>query len=402
MIPSNRVSEIEPKQTVLPKLASTHAVRKVFFLVDSLNVGGTETQAVELALRMPDAGYEVTLGCLRAEGPLREKLVATPVRLMQFYPAGGIDSSGGIYQMLRLSWFLRRERFQIVHTHDLWSNLLGIPAAFLARVPVKVSGRRDLAHFEWYQGSRRKWLRRLLNLSDVILANASAIRDSLTVDDEFPLSKIRVIPNGIDVDKFKATSNNRELLFPGCADAPLVVLVGNMHTDVKGHPWVIGGASVVLREFPKTRFVFVGDGEQRGEFEKQVRQLGLGEHFVFLGRRSDITEILASCDVGILPSRTEGMSNALLEYMAAGLPVVASRVGGSSEIVQAGVTGLLIPPEDSPALGKAILKLLRDEKGTRKMGLAGQEFVAQNFSFERLVQNVDQLYTELLGGKGNH
>jgi glycosyltransferase involved in cell wall biosynthesis len=88
--------------------------------------------------------------------------------------------------------------------------------------------------------------------------------------------------------------------------------------------------------------------------------------------------------------------------MAAGLPVVASRVGGSSEIVQAGVTGLLIPPEDSPALGKAILKLLRDEKGTRKMGLAGQEFVAQNFSFERLVQNVDQLYTELLGGKGNH
>jgi glycosyltransferase involved in cell wall biosynthesis len=394
--------EIDPEETVLPKLAPAHAMRKVFFLVDSLNVGGTETQAVELALRIPKAGYEVTLGCLRAEGPLHEKLTATRVRLMEFYPAGGIDSPGGVYQLLRLGWFLRKEKFKIVHTHDLWSNLLGIPAAFLARVPVKISSRRDLAHFEWYQGSRRKWLQRLLNLSDVILANATAIRDSLIADDKFPLAKIRVIPNGIDVEKFRATSDNRELLFSGCADGPLVVLVGNMHTDVKGHPWVIGSASLVLREFPKTRFIFVGDGEQRGEFERQVQELGLMEHFFFLGRRSDIAEILASCDVGILPSRTEGMSNALLEYMAAGLPVVASRIGGSTEIVQEGVTGFLIPCEDSPALGEAILKLLRNKQGARQMGLAGQKLVAQNFGFERLVQNVDQLYTEVLARNGSH
>src|SRR2546430_17166435 len=133
------------------------AARRVFFLVDSLNLGGTETQAVELALRLDPARYRVTLGCLRETGPLLEKLQGSKVSLLEFYPKGGLDSVGGVYQLLRLAAFLRRGRFDVVHTHDLWSNLMGVLAARLAGVPVIISSRRDLAHLEWYQTKRRGW-----------------------------------------------------------------------------------------------------------------------------------------------------------------------------------------------------------------------------------------------------
>ncbi len=377
--------------------------RKVFYLLDSLNVGGTETQAVELARRMPAAGYQVTLGCLRAQGPLLQKLAETPVVLQEFHPDGGIDSLAGIYQLLRLSRFLRKKKFDIVHTHDLWSNLMGVPAARLAGVPAIVSSRRDLAHFDWYQGKRRAWLRRIQNLSGAVLANASPIRDALIAEDRFAPEKVHVIHNGIDVEKFRNARDRRDVLFPNVGDGKLVVLVGNMHSDVKGHPWLIECAPRVTREFPAVRFVLVGDGARRAQFEQQVSSLGLAQNFLFLGSRADIPDILAACDIAVLPSRAEGLSNALLEYLAAGLPTIASRVGGNSEVVEDGANGFLVPPDDSEALGVALLKMLRDPELMRRFGERGREFVVQNFSFERLVREVDALYTALLREHGgNH
>jgi glycosyltransferase involved in cell wall biosynthesis len=370
--------------------------RKVFYLVDSLNIGGTETQAVELALRIPEAGYDVTLGCLRARGPLLERLQGTGVDVREFHPKGGMDSPAGLYQLLRLSWFLRRKKFDVVHTHDLWSNLLGVPAARLAGVRAIVSSRRDLAHFDWYQGKRRTWLCRIQNLGGAVLANATPIRDALVAEDGFAPKKLRVIHNGVDIKRFQESGSARDQMFPGVGESKLIVLVGNMHTDVKGHPWLIAAAPAVVQEFPSTRFVLVGDGEQRSRFEQQVASLGLGQNFLFLGRRADIPKILGCCDVAVLPSRAEGLSNAVLEYMAAGLPVIASRVGGNAELINDGMTGLLVPPEDSSALSSAMLKLLRDPGLAQRIAQGGHEFTVRNFSFERLVREVDELYSELL------
>jgi len=380
---------------------SPPSLRKVFYLLDSLNVGGTETQAVELARRIAMAGYNVTLGCLRAQGPLLARIQGTAVVLKEFHPAGGLDTLAGFYQLLRLSWFLRGEKFDIVHTHDLWSNLLGVPAARLAGVRAIVSSRRDLAHLEWYQGKRRAWLRRIQNLSGAVLANSMAIRDTL-IAEGFAAEKLHVIHNGVDIEKFYTTPAGRDHLFPGVGDGKLIVLVGNMHGDVKGHPWLIACAPEVIREFPSARFILVGDGEQRTSFEQQVASLGLERNFLFLGRRSHVAEILACCDIAVLPSRAEGLPNAVLEYMAAGLPTIVSRVGGNVELIEDGVRGLLVPPEDSPALSAGLLKLLRDPGLARQMAQRGREFV-QNFSFERLVREVDSLYSELLGRSGgNH
>lgn len=383
-----------------PASAPAARRRKVFFLLDSLNVGGTETQAVELATRLDPVRYDVTLGCLRTRGPLLEKLTGSAVDLREFYPKGGFDSPGGIYQMLRLAMFLRRGRFQIVHTHDLYANLLGIPAAVLARVPVIISSQRDLAHLDLYRTRRRVWLRRLQNLSTALLTNANAVRDAVAAEKRIAASKIRVIYNGVDLERFSAKTHDRSWLAPNAAQEKWIVLVGNMHSDVKGHPCLIAAAEAVAREIPGVRFVLAGDGAQRQNFERQVAQLGLQNNFLFLGRRDDVPRLLACCDIAVLPSKAEGLPNAVLEYLAAGLPMVASRVGGNAEIVQDGETGLLVQAEDPSALAEALLRLLRDPGFAVNLGNRGREYVTSQFSFRRMIENTDQLYSELLRQRG--
>ncbi|HZC23210.1 MAG TPA: glycosyltransferase [Candidatus Binatia bacterium] len=368
--------------------------------MDSLNVGGTETQAVELARRLDPARYDVTLGCLLARGPLLEKLTGSAVGLREFHPKGGFDSPGGIYQVLRLALFLRRGGFQIVHTHDLYANLLGICAALLARVPVIISSQRDLAHLDLYRTRRRVWLRRLQNLSTIVLTNANAVRDAVVAENHIAASKIRVIYNGVDLERFSGKTRDRSWLVENADREKWVVLVGNMHSDVKGHPCLIAGARAVVREFPSIRFVLAGDGEQRQNFEEQVARLGLQNHFLFLGRRDDVPRLLACCDIAVLPSRAEGLPNAVLEYLAAGLPTVASQVGGNAEIIQDGKTGLLVPPENPSALSDALLRLLRDPDFAMSLGNHGREYVISEFSFQRMIENTDQLYTELLRQRG--
>jgi glycosyltransferase involved in cell wall biosynthesis len=228
------------------------------------------------------------------------------------------------------------------------------------------------------------------------VTNASAIRDQLVGEEHFPPEKVRVIQNGIDLRRFSATMGESRDPVRRATSGKRIVLVGNMTCDVKGHPWLIEAAPAVLREFPDTHFVLAGDGEQRPNFERIVADLGLTKHFSFLGQRHDIPSVLSSCDIAVLPSRAEGLPNAVLEYMASALPTVASKVGGNVEIVKDGVTGLLVPPENANALAAALLQLLRDPGLAERLGTNGHEFVRQNFSFEKLVERIDDLYSDLL------
>ncbi len=390
-----------------PDMGKAVVRRKIFFLVDSLNVGGTETQAVELATRLDVLRYEVTLGCLRARGQLLEKLAGTAVSIREFYPEGGFDSIRGMYQMLRLAMFLRRGGFHIVHTHDLYANVLGVPAAILAGVPVIISSQRDLSHLDLYKTGRRAWVRRLQNWSTAVLANSEAIRDAMLNENSVAAEKIRVIHNGVDMEKFRQRSEDRSWIVPEEAkhEASLekekwIVLVGNMHSDVKGHPWLVEAASAITREFPNARFVLVGDGALRKKFEARIAGSGLSKHFLFLGRRNDVPRILASCDLAVLPSKAEGLPNAVLEYLAAGLPTVATRVGGNAEIIEDGKTGLLVPPQDPARLAEAVLRLLREPGFADGLGKNGRAYVASEFSYRKMIESTDRLYTELLRARG--
>ncbi len=373
--------------------------RRVFFLLDSFMLGGTETQAVELARRLDPAHYQVTLGCLRMSGPLLERLSGTSVRIVNIDLGAGVDSSSGVFAILKLARLLRKERMQILHAHDLWSNLAGMAAAMLARVPVIITSQRDLSHDAWYGTYRRRFLRLMQSRSSAVVTNAKAIRDGLIDRDGVPAAKILVVYNGVDLERFR-TSVDRTQIIRGSEGKKLIVLVGNMISEVKGHSVLISAAMEVVRRHPEVQFVLVGDGKMRAQFESQVAVSGLTQHFAYLGRRIDIPQILASCDIAVLPSLAEGLPNAVLEYLAAGLPVVASALGGNVEVIQDGVNGLLVPPQNPQALSDALLRLLDDPQLAWHLANSGRNHVANNFSFERMVAEVDNLYTKLLWKAG--
>jgi glycosyltransferase involved in cell wall biosynthesis len=379
----------------------TEEPRRVFFLLDSFMLGGTEIQAVELARRLDPARYQVTIGCLRKEGPLLDRVEEKHLPVVHIDMGRGIDSPSGALAVLRLARLLRRERFEIVHAHDLWSNLVGMSGAILARVPVRITSQRDLSHDRWYGTYRRRILRFFQARSSVVLTNAGAIRDGLIERERIPPENVRVIYNGVDVARLRRIEANRKTLFPNSEGKKLVVLVGNMISDVKGHSTLISAAGEIIKAFPQVQFVLVGDGPRRPVFEQQVSASGLAGHFLFLGRRRDVPEILACCSVAVLPSLAEGLPNAVLEYMASGLPIVASALGGNLEVLEDGVTGLLVPPQDAGALAAALLKLLTDDDFANKLGRVAREDVASRFSFERLVAATENLYAAQLQAAGS-
>jgi len=368
--------------------------RRVLHLVDTLNVGGTETQVAHVALRLRSRAHEVVVGCLHAEGPLLEVLKRESVPIVEFRKGKTLLSLNGVYQLFRLAHFLRRGRFHAVHAHDLWSNLLAVPAAWLARTPIIVSSRRYLADLEWYTPWKNAVMRLIYHLSTHVIVNSTPVFNLLVKRDNLPAEKIRILNNGVDVDRFAVAHADREQLFPGIgSDSKLIAVVANMYSRVKGHAHLISAARNVCRDTPAAMFVLIGDGKERPNLERQVRESGLEKNFLFLGSRSDVPELLACCDLFVLPSEAEALPNALLEAMAVGLPVVSTCVGGIPEIVSNGVNGLIVPPKDPHALAEAILSAMQNPCFAKNLALAGQETVRTHFSFDRLLAELEQLYT---------
>jgi glycosyltransferase involved in cell wall biosynthesis len=368
---------------------------KVFYFVDSFNVGGSETQLVQSARRLDPSKFQLTVGCLKARGPLRAQVQQAGIQIVEFDPKGGFAKPSGILAAMRLASFLKRERFDVIHTFDLYSNLMGIPAAWLARVPLRISSRRELANLPWYTPRRRKILRRILLLSHLTVVNSGAIRDLMINDDAYPPRRIRVIRNGIDLNQFSSIHANRSDVLP-CfgADDQVVAMVANMNFVEKGHADLIEAAKSVCARARRAKFVLVGDGGERPALEQSVQAAGLEGRVLFLGRRADVPEILKCSDLSVLPSWSEGLPNVVMESVAVGTPVVATRVGGIPEIIEDGVSGLLVPPRDPAALAAALIRLLEDPELAARMATRAHEALRQHFSFDRVIAELESLYAQ--------
>jgi glycosyltransferase involved in cell wall biosynthesis/serine acetyltransferase len=368
---------------------------RVFHMADSLEMGGSEHQMVEVACRQKARGYEITVGCLSKKGILLSVLGQAGITVTEFNPNGGLFSPAGVRQVLRLASFLRRHRFDVFQAHDLYSTLLGVPAARLARVPVTFSSRRDLASWWWYTRRNRWILRHVQSFSTRVIANSQAVQDFLIQKDGFDPGRIRVVRNAVDFERFASVPSDREKLFAGLhREDKLIAVVANMNFKTKGHAELIVAGTEICREFPEAKFLFIGDGAERPHLERTVEELGLRDHFLFLGRRGDVPNILACCDLFVLPSWAEGLPNSVLEAMAAGVPVVATQVGGIPEIIEDGVGGLLVPARDSRALALAIVQIFRDPKRAAGFAQVAQKRASAEFSYERLLAELGHLYCE--------
>jgi glycosyltransferase involved in cell wall biosynthesis len=292
-----------------------------------------------------------------------------------------------------LAAYIRRHKIQIVHSYGFYSNVFAIPAACLTGAKVIASIRDTCEILTPWQ---RRVQKAICRLADYVLVNADAIRRAL-IDQGYRADRIRLIPNGVVAYPFTRRQNSAALRAElGVPPAARIVLVSSRLNRMKGLPYFLEAAAVVAARLQDVYFVVAGDGAERKKLEEYAFDLGIARRVLFVGFRTDVPDLLSQAAISVLPSLSEGLSNSLLESMAAGVPVVATLVGGNPEVVDHGVTGLLAPPRDSFALAHAMLHLLENPDLAARFGAAGRQRAANVFSVERAVRETERLYTGLV------
>lgn len=379
----------------------------ILFIIGTLDVGGAEGQLVQLVTRLDRRRFRPVVCALSEGGPYAAVLstAGVPVRIVGFRglkrgirnPLSFPKVAAEFWRLVRL---IRSERPTIVHGLLFWAYVLGTFAAKAAGVSILVASRRSLGCFKAAK-PHYLWLERRANRrTDLLVANSEAVKQDVIAQEGVAAAKIRVIYNGIDADRYARPADRvlRETLGIS-ADAQVVGVVANL-IHYKGHRILLEACRRVRAVRPDVRVLLIGDGPCRVELEQRAVALELGDMVRFLGSRRDIPELLAEIDLAALPSLEEGFPNAVLEAMAAGKPVVASRVGGVPEAVVDGATGLLVPPGEPESLAGAILALLDDPRRAEAMGRAGRQRVVERFGMARMVEETQTIYEELLRGAG--
>lgn len=353
----------------------------VAIVLNSFEHGGTEHQMTELMCRLDRGQFAVFAVCLADKGTLKDRVAEAGIPIAAF-PIGGVTSPAAtLNQVARLAWWCRRHRIQVLHACDMYANIVGLPAATIARVPVRLGSRRDISLPE--RSTRNRSLQTAsYRLAHRVVANSCAARDCL-VDEGVAPSAITVIPNGIDMRRFPAPLPRLK--------GRRVVMVANLRPG-KGHEILLQAAAAVLRRFPDTQFTIAGDGPRRTELQRMAAMLGVDRAVTFLGHRTDVPGLLREHDVFAFPSFMEAAPNAVMEAMAAGLPVVATRVGGIPEVVQHEETGLLTEAGDAEGLAAALLRVLADDGLAGQVAAAGRRLVETRHSLERMTREFEGLY----------
>jgi glycosyltransferase involved in cell wall biosynthesis len=291
---------------------------------------------------------------------------------------------------------IRKFRADLLLCHGYKADLVGRPAARLVGIPVVAVSRGwtgESFKVRWYDRIDRLFLHRMDRVVCVSERQAEKVRAAGVPD-----LKVRVIRNAARPDAFRRPDpvmrRHMESLFPS-SGSRIVLMAGRLSPD-KGVHVLIDAIPAVLAQAPDARFILCGDGVQRPELERQVGSLRLNDVVVFAGFRNDLDSWMPNADLFVLPSFTEGLPNVLLEAHACGVPVVATAVGGTPELVVDGETGLLVPPGDSAALAAGMTQLLRDDFRRRQMGRSAQNRVREQFTFEVQARGYLELFEELM------
>jgi len=364
---------------------------KITYLVDffrTLNAG-TERQLGYLLNHLPAAGYTVELISLQ-NSPFLKKEAPGLFPRVQIYSLGATsDISKSLPALVRLYFILRRSRPDIVHTFFPASNSFGVLIARLAGIRRIISSRRDMGYHLTRKDIR---LLKVANLFvSAVVVNSHAVQKRTIRLEGIKREKTRVIHNGISLDDCKPTSGKKD------DGHPVVGIVANLNRPVKRVDLFIKAAALVHTALPEAVFWIIGDGYLRPDLERLSSTLGLNSSLLFLGRWDDVKALLSQMAIGVICSDSEGLSNSIMEYMASGLPVVATDTGGNPELIEDGKTGFMVKPGDSEALATALIYCLKQSQLALTMGLAARRWMHSSFPVEKMLDETKYLYSELLG-----
>lgn len=364
-------------------------LQRVFLMLNSFETGGSERQFAALAKSLDPNRFAINLGCIQTKGPLRDLFGEVP----RFKLGGSVYGWKSWHSRWRLARHLRQKRIQIAHGFDFYTNLTLVPAALAARVPVIIGSQRQLG--DLLTPAQRKLQMAAFRACDAVVCNSQAAAGRL-VSDGLSQSKIRVIGNALAHEAFAST----EPLVPRKAGALRLGMIARMNSEAKNHRIFLLAAAKLHASFPEAEFLLAGDGPLRSKLQTQAAALGIGDCVRFLGDRRDIPAVMASLDLTVVPSDSESLSNVILESMAAGVPVVATDVGGNPELLGEN-RGVLVPSRDVDALSDALTRLLQDEPARRQFSAASKKFAVSHFSAESVTREYENFYEELLERKNN-
>jgi glycosyltransferase involved in cell wall biosynthesis len=372
---------------------------RVLILTDTpvLAAGGSERFLRNLAARLDPARYELDVVQLAEEPAAAARVGALPdhcARALTYMPVGAIYRGAGLRALLALRRRVRARRYDIVQSQHEKSDLI---AALLPRGPVRISNRRDMG---FQKSARLRRLFRVLNgRYDRIVAPSAAILDALEREDGADRSRLRLIGNGVDCQRFRPHAADERAAIRdelGLPREAIVFACVASFTPVKRHADLLDAFARVRFQQPRAHLLLAGDGPLHADVTARAAAPGVRGAVTIVGNRPDVERLLGASDAFVLASSTEGLSNALLEAMAAALPVVATRVGGNPDLVRPGETGLLVPALEPAALAEAMTTLAGDATLRQRLGAAGRARVLADFSLDAMARGYDALYRELL------
>lgn len=371
---------------------------RVVHCIDGLGVGGTELNMVRTLEHLDRDRVEAGVVALNADGPLRPRLDATGLPVHAF-PIPNLYGPRAMRQLLRLAAHFRAVRADVVHCHDIYTNAFGTAAARLAGVPLVIASRR------WWNALPSRALtvanRAGYRIAHRILANSEAV-GRLVEAEGVPAGKVFVLPNFLEDAAFEPMAPDERARVLASLGVPPGATVAGLVARLSAEKRV----DILLRAFARlpaglaeAHLVIVGDGGERPALEALARELGVADRTHFAGHRPNRPNSHGLFDLSVLCSDREGFPNSVVEAMAAGRPVVATRVGGVSDAVDDGATGVLVPPDDVPALSAAIASLLADPDRRERLGSAGRDRARARYHERMVIPTLVTLYESALRGR---
>ena len=368
----------------------------VVFVLDAMQVGGTELNAVRTAERLNRKRFDLRVVCLDATGPLAQRYHSIGIPVVSF-PLKSLYGRSMFASGRQFMRYLRAERVQIVHAHDMYTNVFATPWALAARTPVIITSRR------WWHSLPNKKLqignRAAFRLSDGVLANSPQVAASVAQRDGVSPDRICTVTNFVDDAAFAPPRNEERASTRvrwGIPDGALVVGCVARLVPVKDHHTLLTAFALLRQTCPSAHLVLIGDGECRADLELRVTSLQVTEAVSIVGELQDGANHHQMFDVSVLCSLSEGFPNSLVEAMAAGVPIVATGVGGSLDAVTDGENGLLVPPRDAAALANALGTLLGDAQLRATMGAHGRKRAEQRYQASAAIGSLEAMYERLL------
>jgi len=355
----------------------------VLLLARELDLGGSERQMTEIAKTLDRSRFCPHVGCFRPQGIRHAELAASGVPIVDF-PVNSFVSLPALSEAWKLGSYIRRHRIRLVHTFDYPLTLFAVPVARSMTRAVVVSSQRS--HRSLIPDKYRRWIRMTDRLADAIVVNCEFVRQHLENDEGVPQRRIRLCYNGVDLDEFTPRETPRDSLAIG------VVCALRPEKDVGT---LIDAFARLKRS--GLRLLIVGGGSMLGELRSQAETRGLSADCTFVPATGQVAEWLRAIDIFVLPSRSEALSNSLLEAMACGCCPVASRVGGSVELIHHGENGMLFEAGDVDQLSN-VLETLVERRGLREQLAARARSTAEKFSIGASARRMEEIYAELIEG----